>query len=217
MLEGGKAQAPPAVHGSDQHREVAEHLVPARAQIREPAKLGIEEAEVVLGVRMQRGSLDGLGTIEEGPLPGFVLEPFLDRFEFPARSRQRVVGCTFGRRVRSQILLTHSRDELVLRCRRAERLAREAERLVDDGLLLELELRPRPRPPLVLFRVENGAIVGCGRSALHRCLQRARRLAAGAVDPEGLLLAPRHRQNRLGRTEWDFARPDRRAKHRPLA
>src|SRR5256885_16387395 len=72
--------------------------------------------------------------------------------------------------------------------RRAERLAREIERLVEDGPLLGPQLRPRAHPLLVLV-LEKGAPIGCSGPALHGSCQGADRLATGALDPGRLVLA----------------------------
>src|SRR3954470_12380689 len=72
VFEGGEAEAPPAVHRAEEHREVAEDLVPRLTESGETAELPGEEGGIALGAGFQLGRLDGLGPIEERPLRGLL-------------------------------------------------------------------------------------------------------------------------------------------------
>src|SRR3954454_12602411 len=105
MLERGEPKTAPAVDRAQQHREMAEDLVPALAKIAEAPQFGIEQPEIALGLRICEGRLDRFGPIEKAPLRRLVLEPLLHRFELFARCRERIVADPRGRRMRAQILL----------------------------------------------------------------------------------------------------------------
>ena len=103
--------------------------------------------------------------------------------------------------MRSQVLLAHPFDELVLGGTCAERFARQLDRLVEDGALLRRQLRTR-RGPALFVVVEVAALAS---AALHGREQGADRLVAGALDPRRLVLAPRHGHHRLRRPHRDLA------------
>src|SRR5205823_14729231 len=48
VFEGGEAQPPPTVHRADEHREMAEDLVPLLTQIGEAAQFRVEEVGIAL-------------------------------------------------------------------------------------------------------------------------------------------------------------------------
>src|SRR3954451_2265777 len=101
---------------------MAEDLVPAIAREREPPQLLIEEAGVACGALVQLRSGDRRGLVEEGPLRGLLLEPFLDGIELFARRRSEVLRASDVRRklVTAEVVFTHCLHELPLGRRGAD-------------------------------------------------------------------------------------------------
>src|SRR4051812_42999703 len=204
---------------------MAEDLVPAIAQEREPPELLIEESGVARGALVQLRRGDRRGLVEEGPLRGLLLEPFLDGIELFARRRNEVLRAADVRRklVTAEVILAHGLHELPLGRRGADHLAGEVQCLVDGRALLGLHGGPELDPFLVLFpevlralglRLRFGALRGL--ASLHGRLEPADRPRACPLHPGRLGVALRFRQDGLGRANGHVSGADRLAQERPL-
>src|SRR3954462_8483715 len=95
---------------------MAEDLVPAITQEREPPQLLIEESGVARGALVQLRSGDRPGLVEEGPLRGLLLEPLIDGIEIFARRRNEVLRAADVRRklLTAEVVFAHRFHELPL-------------------------------------------------------------------------------------------------------
>src|SRR5438132_2821859 len=173
VAEGGESRLAPEAQHLHQHREVAEHLVPLRALAREPAQLRIEEQGVRLGHRPGHGGEHRIHPVEERPLHGLLLQPFLERVEglLDWSPQDASPGDLIGRAMRTDVLLANHLDALPLGRSVAEDLSREFHRLVHDGPCLRRYREGHTLPRLVLV------VFGAG-GRFDRGLQSALGLAA---------------------------------------
>ncbi len=214
MREVRKAHVAPEPEHPEEHRHVAEDLVPAVAHRREPPELRVDLPRSGPLPQAHLGRADGLHLLEERPLRHLVLEPLL-RLGEPVGDlapedpvRDLILRRLDG--VRAEELLGDDLEPLPLRRRRSEELARKRHRLVEPRALLGLQPDDDALPGLVLLRLP-------GDGSLHRDVERPDRLDPRPRDPRRFLFVAGHGEDRVGLARGDLAAPDRLAQERPLA